>query len=240
MEHTVNPEEDTPRLSDVDRLTDHIDERVSFALAAAQMGVFEWDPLSDVLTWWSRTTGLGMTRAEAPTSGCAFFDLVHPDDRSAVKETRARAIRDRTDAICQFRIVCLDGTVHWVQGHGRIMYDTNGKAVRVLGVNTEITHRKSLEEELRKAHVEMARLHVLKATMRTVQDIVGNALMSLQLYRFETEEYVPAEYLKLFDEIIKQTTDKVRALADLDHVVDTNMAIGTGIEYPTEPEGQGD
>src|SRR5687768_742973 len=122
------------------------------------MGVFEWDPNSDVLTWSSSTTGLGLKLDEAPTSGRAFFEFVHPDDRPAVSETRARALRDRTDAVSAFRILSPDGVVHWVQAHGRVVYDTDGKPLRVLGVNADITQRRSLEEQLRKAQDEIARL----------------------------------------------------------------------------------
>ena len=140
-----------------------------FALAAARMGVFEWDPNSDLLTWSSTTTGLGLSLEEAPTSGRAFFEFVHPDDRPALRETRDRALSDRTDAVSEFRIISPDGVIHWVQAHGRVVYDMDGKPLRVLGINSDITHRKSLEEQLREAHLEVARLNVLKATMRTVQ-----------------------------------------------------------------------
>ena len=215
--------------------SDERDERVRFALEAARMGVFEWDPDSDVLTWSSSTTGLGLSLEEAPTSGRAFFERVHPDDRAALRENRARAIRDQTDAISEFRILSPNGAVHWVQAHGRVVYDTDGKPLRVLGVNADITHRKSLEEQLREAHVHVERLSVLKATMRTVQDIVNNALMSLQQFRFDAEQHVSPTSLELFDQIIDETTAKLKALADLEHVVETDLAIGTGISYQINP-----
>ena len=46
---------------------------------------------------WSSTTGLGLSLEDAPTSGRAFFEIVHPDDRQALSEGRSRAPRDRTD-----------------------------------------------------------------------------------------------------------------------------------------------
>jgi hypothetical protein len=49
-------------------------ERLQFALDVARMGVFEWNPNSD-LTWASGTTGLGLNQKEAPTSGRAFFRI---------------------------------------------------------------------------------------------------------------------------------------------------------------------
>jgi PAS domain S-box-containing protein len=237
MEDKVGPDDELNTVEDsvADPLVSHIDDRVRFALAAARMGVFEWDPNSDALTWSSSTTGLGLNRDRAPTSGRAFLELVHPEDRSALQELRARAIRDRTDAVCEFRILLPGGVVHWVHAHGRVVCGTDGKPLRVLGMNTEITHRKSLERKLREAQVQVARLNVLKATMRTVQDIVNNALMSLYLFRAEAEPHVSSQSLELFDDIVKETVDKLRALGDLDHVAETDMASGTGIAYQRSP-----
>jgi PAS domain S-box-containing protein len=210
------------------------DERVRFALAAARMGVFEWNPNSDLLTWSSATTGLGLDVEEAPTSGSAFLALLHPDDRAAIVEIRERALRDRTDAVAEFRILSPSGVVHWVQAHDRVVYDTDGKPLRVLGVNADITYRKSLEEQLRTAQIQAERLRTLKATMRTVQDIVTNALTSLQLFRLDAERHVSRTSLDQFDRIIAETAAKLKALGDLEHVVETDMALGTGIDFQSQ------
>jgi hypothetical protein len=49
--------------------------------------------------------------------------------------------------------------------------------------------------------------------MRTVQDIVSNALMSLQLFRIEAEPHVSSPSLESFDQIIAETAGKLKALA---------------------------
>jgi PAS domain S-box-containing protein len=206
------------------------DNHVLVALAAAHMGVFELHVETDVLTWTS-TTGLGLTPAEAPTTGRAFFEFVHPDDRQALAEARDHAIRTETDFIAEFRIVTPNGAVHWIQAQGRFVYDSDKRPVRILGVNNDITERKLLEEQLALARIEVARLNVLKATMRTVQDIVSNALMSLQLFRPDTVPHVSAQSLELFDQIIAETAEKLKAIGDLKQVIETKMVTGPGIKY---------
>jgi PAS domain S-box-containing protein len=210
------------------------DERMRFALAAAHMGVFEWDVNSDGMTW-PGTTGLGLKPEEAPTCGRAFFDLVHPDDRHALGANRDRALRDRTDAVSAFRTISSDGAVHWVQAHGHIVYDADGEPLRVLGVNSDITYRKSLDEQILETHDEVERLKVLKATMRTVQHIVNNALMSLHMFRAEVEGLASQEALALFDQTLLDTAARLKVLGDLDRVVETQMEMGSGIEYPSCP-----
>lgn len=219
----------------VDPLSADPDERLQFALAAGGVGVFEWTPSSDDLTWSSITTGLGITGEDAPTSGRAFFDFVHPDDQPALRDTRDRATREGVDAESEFRIIAPDGSIHWVHAHGRVVPGADGKPVKVLGVNIEITRRKLLEEQLRQAQLQVERLNVLKATMLTVQGIVSNALMSLQLFRLDAEQHVSSASLEQFDSIIHDTASKLKALGSLDRVVETKMAMGTGIDYRERP-----
>ena len=111
--------------------------------------------------------------------------------------------------------------------------DTDGTPIRLLGVNMDISHRKALEEQLRQASIrmEVARLDVLKATMRTVQDIVSNALMSLYMFRTEVEALASDKALLLFDQTIADTAAKLKALGDLDRVVEIQMVMGTGIDF---------
>lgn len=79
------------------------------------------------------------------------------------------------------------------------------------------------------AFVQAERLRALQATMRTVQDIVNNALNELQLIRFEAEPFVSPDVLARFDETIHGTAAKLRELGDLKAYVETQMAAGTGI-----------
>lgn len=125
------------------------DERMHFALAAAGIGVWEWDLPSDGVTW-SSTTALafGLSPDKAPMSGRAFFELIHPDDRQSLAATADRAIRDRRDIVTDFRSISPDGSVRWMELQGRVAYDTDEKPLRALGVNIDISGRKLLEERL--------------------------------------------------------------------------------------------
>ena len=102
--------------------------------------------------------------------------------------------------------------------------------IPALFIDRVVTSQRTHEVQL-----QAGRLRVLRATMRTVQDIVGNALMSLYLFRADAEPNVSAESLALFDGIITETAAKLKAIADLENVVETRMAIGTGVDYQTSP-----
>ena len=100
----------------------------------------------------------------------------------------------------------------------------------MLGVNIDISDRKLLENKLFQANVEIERLRIFKATMRTVQDIVNNALMSLYGFRVEAEPHVAPQSLEQFDRTIAETAATLTTLGNLEHVAETHMAMGPGID----------
>lgn len=86
--------------------------------------------------------------------------------------------------------------------------------------------------------VQKQRLKVLRATVRTVQDIVNNFLNNLMLFRLEAEEKnaLSQGALQQMDSLIVETGAKLKALADLDSAREKPMAGGlTGIDFGPEP-----
>ena len=114
------------------------------------------------------------------------------------------------------------------------MTDPTGRVTGASTIARDITSRKKAEAELKRLNdeIQLQRLRVFKATMRTVQDIVNNLLNSLQLVHLEAEGQLPAEMLTLVDRVIQEAAVKLKTLGDLETVKEKEMAIGLGIDYP--------
>jgi two-component system cell cycle sensor histidine kinase/response regulator CckA len=126
--------------------------RTQLALTAGLMGVWELDLAADRLHWSDSLAAIfGLSPAQAPTTINEFTEVIHPDDRAAATEGLARAIRERTDLVNEFRTIWPDGSVHWIAGRARVFGDEGGSPTRVIGVGMDIGERKSLEEQLRQA-----------------------------------------------------------------------------------------
>jgi hypothetical protein len=112
--------------------------------------------------------------------------------------------------------------------------DSTGRVTGASSIARDIGNRKKAEAELQRLHdeIQLQRMRVFKATIRTVQDIVNNLLNSFLLVRLEGEGHLPAGLLTLVDQIVHEAGAKLKTLGDLEAVNEKEMAIGTGIDYP--------
>ena len=84
---------------------------------------------------------------------------LHPEDRERVLAELERAKRQHTLFRCEHRVIQADtGEVVWVEPRGRFLYDSAGRATRIVGVSLDATARKQAEERLirRETQLELA------------------------------------------------------------------------------------
>jgi PAS domain S-box-containing protein len=121
--------------------------RLTQALEAAEMGVWDWDMTSDRTRWQGHHERLwGYAPGEFPGTRAAFESRVHPDDLPGLRTTGEDTIRSRQPFRAEYRVVWPDGSVHWVCSHGQPYFDAEGKPVRMRGVAFDITERRAAAE----------------------------------------------------------------------------------------------
>ncbi len=77
----------------------------------------------------------------------SWLDRVHPEDLEYVL-WGFNQLLSGNKARLQYRIMCPDG-VRWIESESLVVYDEDGKPLRVVGLADDITDRKQLEEALR-------------------------------------------------------------------------------------------
>jgi PAS domain S-box-containing protein len=94
--------------------------------------------------------------------------LVHPDDWPAVELAIERA-QESGDVAAEYRVVHKDGTVHWLQAKGRMIFDAEGRPERMVGFMIDVTDRRHAEEELRAkdSALEAARTELVRVSRLT-------------------------------------------------------------------------
>jgi len=132
------------------------ERRLQMALNAAQMGVWEWNPVSRSLYLSPECFAIfGKERCshEKPVTHLVkdFFQMVHPDDRERLQQTIFGAVRKQQDYVAEYRCVRDSGEIRWLLEHGHTVVDHKQQLQRVVGVIQDITERIHLEEQLRQA-----------------------------------------------------------------------------------------
>jgi len=149
------------------------ESRLQFALKAAELAVYEWDPASDAVLLNRRFRELVGVPADAPPTSAHLFDnAVHPADRAWVVAEIGRAMKGESDGkfVLEHRLArpCENGTA-WVISHGEVYFEAGEGArrpVRVFGTLQDITKRKHAEEALRQSEERKAFLLTLGDAMR--------------------------------------------------------------------------
>jgi len=133
-------------------------ERLSLATAVAQVGVWEWELATNLLTWDATMFAIyGLPQAVSMTYG-QWSATVHPEDLPKVEAQLRAAIDKKGDGSAEFRIFLPNGSLRNVFAVERAVLDQRANVVRVIGVNVDITERREAEEALRKSEAQMTYL----------------------------------------------------------------------------------
>ena len=152
LKHFVSIVEDISERKKFEETLRDREERLRLAQQAAHVGTFESNLQTGVNRWTPELEimhGLKPGTFAATTS--AWEQLVHPEDREAVLRKVERSLLDGGDFEGEWRVVWPDGSIHWMLGRASIFKDQDGKPLRMLGVNIDITERKQAEEALRRS-----------------------------------------------------------------------------------------
>ena len=124
------------------------EDRLRMAAEAAGVGTWDWNVLHDELIWSDRCKALFGMPSDAQVTPSRFFEVIHPDDRDKVRAVRQQALAEHKDYVIEFRAVRPDGTIRWIMGKGRGLYDLRGRGVRMHGIAMDITQRKQVMDQL--------------------------------------------------------------------------------------------
>jgi PAS domain S-box-containing protein len=124
-------------------------ERLSLAIEAVHLGLWEWDIVADKLTWNDELLEMyGLTRKDFEGRYDVFARSIHPADRERVEKAVTRALSDPSAKYeCEFRMIRPDGGERWIYSRGHVRRDEKERAIGMLGAAIDITSQKQSEAE---------------------------------------------------------------------------------------------
>ena len=141
--------EDITRKKQAEDEIKSLNERISTATRASQVGIWDWDIKNDILNWDDQMYTLyGLKKNELKNAYEVWISGLHPDDREFSENETRQAILGLKEYDTEFRVVWPDGSIHFIKSKAEVFRDEMNVAVRMVGINLDITERKKTEQEI--------------------------------------------------------------------------------------------
>jgi PAS domain S-box-containing protein len=130
-----------------------LDEQHRLALEAAELGTWDYSPLTGLISWDERSCSL-FGIATADLRSLPFEEALarmHPDDAPRVRDGVAAALDPASDGHfeAEYRILPANGGLRWLHARGQTFFAgerPTRRAIRLSGVISDVTRRRNSEE----------------------------------------------------------------------------------------------
>jgi PAS domain S-box-containing protein len=133
--------------------------RLALATDSGKIGVWDFDVAANRLIWddcMYRLYGADPHSPDFPTGYDLWAKHLHPDDREAAESAFSAAIASDaevgSDFRTEFRIIWSDGSIHHLLASGKIERNERGEAIRIVGVNWDVTAQRRMAADLAQQH----------------------------------------------------------------------------------------
>jgi len=126
--------------------------QLRMALSAANMGIWEWNIITQKVTWSDNKEAMfGLEKGSFDGTYETFINCIHPEDRDFVSNSIRQAVDGVGEYDIEFRAVMPDGSIRWMVTKGKVFLNSAGVAVKMSGIDMDITNRKQAELALRES-----------------------------------------------------------------------------------------
>lgn len=180
-------------------------DRVELALNGADLGMWDWDVVTDELVFNSRWAEmLGYQAASLPPNFKTIAEMIHEQEKERVISV-LRGIRQSSPSFEEeFRVTTRNNESKWLLVRGKATeFDDEGKASRLTGTAMDITQRKLSEDHLKQYADKLQRSNEMKELFT---DILRHDLLN------------PAGNIKGFTELLLEIENNEKKRSMLERI----------------------
>lgn len=183
------------------------EQRLRLAHEAARLGSWHWEMATGINVWDEQLEAIyGLPPGGFDGTFEAWEATVHPDDRDEVMAIVQDAIADRSPYVLRNRMFWPDGTMRWIEAHGKVTTDEHGNPTGTIGCVRDITDRVVVEQRVADAAARALLLQEVTAdffrawTLEDVETVVEGSLLRVsQMFGRGIELRVPGNLAGMRD-----------------------------------------
>jgi PAS domain S-box-containing protein len=120
-------------------------------------GSFGWNPVTGEIVWSDETYRIFEYEHTEKPALDMVLQRAHPADRALAQEVIQRATTVGTDFEHEYRLLMPSGTIKHIHVRAHALHDSSGK-IEFVGAVTDITERKTAEEQIREQEMELRQI----------------------------------------------------------------------------------
>ncbi|QNN52071.1 SpoIIE family protein phosphatase [Nocardioides mesophilus] len=177
------------------------EQRLRLAHEAAELGSWHWDMASGTTVWDEQLEGIyGMPPGGFDGTFEAWEATLHPEDHDRIMAVVEEAVAARSSYVLRNRIFWPDGTVRWIEAHGKVTTDERGAPTGTIGCVRDVTEQVLVQQREADAAERALLLQELTAdfvsawTPAQVETVLAAGLARVrEIFRGSIEIQVPRE-----------------------------------------------
>lgn len=127
-------------------------DNLAEAQRIAALGSWDWDIAKGILRWSDGIYRIfGLSREDFGATYEAFLEIVHPDDRTRIRQAVNETLEHGRPYVMEHRIIRPDGSERVVQERGEVSRGPDGSPLRMVGTVQDVTEQREAELRLHQA-----------------------------------------------------------------------------------------
>ena len=152
-------------------------DRIELATESAGIGIWIFDVVHRTLEWDARMFQLhGQTAASGAQTYDLWVSCLDPKDKARVLQASKDAISGKQDFDTEFRILWPNGDRRYIRGTARVQRDAQGRALRMVGVNFDVTEQRERERRIASEEMRLRAIYDILPVGISITDPQGHII----------------------------------------------------------------
>ena len=135
------------------------EERYRLVLEGVNDGIWDWDLSKNEVYWNDRLLEIiGLSRDRFGSTMDALYNRLHPEDKDGIIRAIGAHLEQEIDYNVEFRLLHSSGAYRYCTSQGKAQRNSQGKALRMAGMISDITDRKQAEDALEKERQQLKQI----------------------------------------------------------------------------------